>query len=177
MKTSWLVLAGGLMCAGANAANPTPSANLHDLMKNVVAPQAQVIWDVGNQAQDDQGNPDASKLKPADWTKMAAAAGKVKQASQTLAQADHVMAAEPGQKIEGEGSPDAFSTKDVQKVLDAKPKEFRAFAQALAASMDEVIQSAQTKNATKLADVSGNLDQICESCHVEFWYPNQKTPK
>jgi hypothetical protein len=31
-------------------------------MKNDVAVQTQVIWDVGNRAQDDQGNPDASKL-------------------------------------------------------------------------------------------------------------------
>lgn len=174
MKQSLLFLAGGLICASTYAATPTPAANLHELMKNIVAPQAQIVWDVGNNAMDDNGNPDASKLKPADWTKIATAAGKVKQASQTLAQADKIMAAGPGQKIEGEGSPDAFGAKEVQKVLDANPKVFRAFAQQLAASMDEVVQSAQTKNATKLADVSGRLDQVCEACHLQFWYPNQK---
>jgi cytochrome c556 len=177
MKASFFLLAGGLMCVSAYAGNPTPSANLHELMKNIVAPQTQVVWDIGNQALDDQGNPDASKLKPADWAKIAAAAGKVKQASQTLVQADKLMAAGPGQKIEGEGSPDAFGAKEVQKVVDAQPKVFRAFAQQLAASMDEVITSAQTKNAAKLADVSGRLDQVCEACHVQFWYPNQPAPK
>ncbi|HEU4624172.1 MAG TPA: hypothetical protein VFS52_05375 [Steroidobacteraceae bacterium] len=177
MKPSLLLLAGGLMCMSAYAGNSSPAANLHELMKNVVAPQAQVVWDVGNQAMDDQGNPDGSKLKPADWAKIAAAAGKVKQASQTLAQADHVMAAGPGQKIEGEGTPDAFGAKDVQKILDAEPKVFRAFAQQLTASMDEVIAAAQKKDATQLADVSGRLDQVCEACHVKFWYPNQETPK
>src|SRR5690242_13974033 len=177
MKRSLLLLAGGLLCTSGYAANPAPAgapANLHELMKNIVAPQTQVVWDIGNNALDDQDNPDASKLKPADWTKIATAAGKVKQAAQTLAQADKIMAAGPGQKIEGEGNADAFSAKDVQKVLDAQPKVFRAFAQQLAQSMDEVVQSTQTKNATKLADVSGRLDQVCESCHTQFWYPNQK---
>jgi cytochrome c556 len=175
MKRSLFLLTGGLLCASGYGANPSPApANLHELMKNIVAPQTQVVWDIGNNALDDQGNPDASKLKAADWTKIATAAGKVKQASQTLAQADKIVAAGPGQKIEGEGNADAFGAKDVQKVLDADPKVFRAFAQQLAASMDEVITSAQTKNATKLADVSGRLDQVCEACHMKYWYPNQK---
>jgi hypothetical protein len=89
----------GLVIATAYAADPAPAApNLHHLMKNVVAIQTQVIWDVGNNAQDDKGNPDASKMKAADWTKAAAAAGKVKEAAQTLAKAPHVMAAAPGER-------------------------------------------------------------------------------
>jgi cytochrome c556 len=175
MKPSLFLLAGGLICASAYAGNPAPAAaNLHDLMKTIVAPQTQVVWDIGNKAMDDEGNPDASKLKPADWAKIAAAAGKVKQASQTLARADKIMAAGPGQKIDGEGNADAFGAKDVQKVLDANPKVFRAFAQQLAVSMDGVIASTQTKDAKKLADVSGGLDEVCEACHKQFWYPNQK---
>jgi cytochrome c556 len=174
MKPSLFLLAGGLICASAYAGNPAPAANLHELMKNIIAPPTQVVWDIGNQAMDDEGNPDASKLKPADWTKIATAAGKVKQASQTLALADKIMAAGPGQKIEGEGNADAFGAKDVQRVLDANPKVFRAFAQQLATSMDEIIASTQTKNAKKLADVSGGIDQVCEACHMQFWYPNQK---
>ncbi len=93
----------------------------HDLMKNVVAVQAQVIWDIGNEAQDDQGNPDASELSAGDWSKLIDAASKVRQASSTLAQSDHVLA----------------------------------------------------KDAAKLFDVSGSLDQVCENCHMQFWYPQR----
>lgn len=174
MKSSLLLLAGGLMFASAYAGSPPAAPNLHQLMKDIVAPQTQVVWDIGNQAQDDEGRIVASKLKPTDWTKIATAAGKVKQASQTLAQANHIMAAGPGQKIDGEGNPGSFGAKDVQKVLDANPKAFSAFAQQLASSMDEVIASAQSKDAAKLFDVSGRIDQVCEVCHLQFWYPNQK---
>jgi cytochrome c556 len=177
MKSSVLLLASGLVCLGAAVAadKPAPPPNLHDLMKNVVAVQAQALWDVGNNAQDDNGNPDASKLKPADWAKAAAAATKMKQVAQTLATAPKIMAAAPGQKIDGEGGAQGgFGAKQVQAVIDANPKLFQAFAQALSVSMDQVTAAAKTKDAAKLFDVSGQLDQVCETCHAKFWYPDQK---
>ncbi len=176
MKSTLFLLAAALMVMGAYAANTSVPPNLHELMKNVVAVQAQLIWDVGNRAQDDQGNPDAAKLKPTDWTRIIAAGGKVKQAAQALAQAEHVMAAAPGQKLDGEGNPGTFGAKQVQSAIDANPKVFRAFAQALGVSMDQIVAAAQTKDAAKLFDVSGRLDQVCEDCHVQFWYPEQKAP-
>jgi cytochrome c556 len=175
MKSSSFLLAGGLLVATAYAADPAPAPNLHELMKNVVAIQTQVIWDVGNNAQDDSGNPDATKMKPADWAKVGAAAAKVKDAAQKLATAPKVMAAAPGQKIDGEGgTPGAFGAKEVQKAIDAKPKVFQAFAVQLTKSMEELITASKAKDAKKLFDVSGRLDQECEGCHMQFWYPDEK---
>jgi hypothetical protein len=168
------LLVGGLLAASAYAAD-APGPNLHDLMKNIVAVQTQVIWDVGNNAQDDKGNPDASKLKAADWSKAADAAGQVKAAALTLAKAPHVMAAAPGQKIDGEGkTPGAYGAKQVQKAIDANPKVLQAFAQQLSASMDELVVAARAKDAKKFFDVSGRLDEECEGCHTQFWYPDEK---
>ena len=152
-------------------------ADLHDLMKNVVAVQTQVVWDIGNRAQDDRGNPDASKLAAADWTKIIDAATKVRQASQTLARADHVQAAAPGMKIEGEGNSGALGAKQVQALIDKDPAGFRAMSQALAGSMEQIGAAAKAKDAAKLFEVSGALDQVCESCHTKFWYPEQKAAR
>lgn len=177
MKSSLLIVGAAVGCLGALAAfSAAPAApNVHELMKNVIAVQTQVIWDVGNQAQDDKGDPDPTKLKPADWTKAAAAAAKARQAAETLANAPAVMAAAPGQKIDGEGgSSGGFGARQVQAAIDANPKAFQAFAKALAVSMGEVESAAKAKNARKLFDSSGQLDGICEDCHMKFWYPDQK---
>src|ERR1044072_5396547 len=163
MKSSLFLLAGGVLVATAYAADPAPAPNLHELMKNVVAIQTQVIWDVGNSAQDDSGNPDATKMKPADWAKVGAAAAKVKDAAQKLATAPKVMAAAPGQKIDGEGgTTGAFGAKEVQKAIDANPKVFKAVPPQLVGSMDELLAASKTKDAKKMFDVSGRLDQECE---------------
>ncbi len=65
----------------------------------------------------------------------------------------------------------------MQAAIDANPAEFRALAQTLSVSMDQVVAAAKAKDAAKLFDVSGGLDQVCENCHMRFWYPEQKTAR
>lgn len=91
MKHLWYAMTAGLFCVSASAGEAKPP-DLHALLKVVVAPQTQVVWDVGNQALGDDGSVVAAKLKPADWA--------------------------------------------------------------------------------KLTDQGGRLDQVCEQCHQQFWYPN-----
>lgn len=177
MKSSWLAVGSAVAVFGALAALAADASppNLHDIMKNVVAVQTQVVWDVGNVAQDDKGDPDPSKLKAADWAKASAAAAKVRQAALTLASAPKVLAAAPGQKLDGEGgSGGGFNAKQVQAVIDANPKVFQGFATALASNMADIEAAAKAKDAKKLFDASGAIDQVCEDCHKQFWYPNQK---
>jgi len=172
---SFLLLLGTSVMGVALAAGTTPDAsappNVHESMKNVVAVQMQAVWDLGNKAMDDNGNADASKLTAAEWGQLLQAATQVKQASQSLAVARQFRAAAPGQKLDGEGNPGATSAQQVQGFIDAKPDAFRAFAQALVASMNPIIAAAQAKDAAKLLDASGAIDQICENCHLQFWYP------
>jgi cytochrome c556 len=164
----------GMLVAAYEVHSAAAPADVHALMKDVVAVQTQVIWDISNAAQDDQGNPDASKMSAADWTKIIDAAGKVRQASQTLAKADHVIAAAPGVKLEGEGNEGVAGAKQVQAALDKNPAEFRTRSQALATSMEQIATAAKAKDAAKVFEVSGVLDQVCEDCHQKFWYPGQK---
>jgi hypothetical protein len=39
------------------------------------------------------------------------------------------------------------------------------------------VTASQKKDTATLFDVSGRLDQVCEDCHMQFWYPEQKTPR
>ena len=63
------------------------------------------------------------------------------------------------------------------RVIDANPAAFRARSQELVSSMDEIVAAAQSKDAAKLFEVSGSLDQVCENCHMQFWYPQQKAAR
>jgi cytochrome c556 len=174
MKSTRLLLGCGAIFAIAAAGNTAPAAaNLHELMKDV-AVQTQIIWDIGNRAMDEEGNPDPSKLAEADWAQIASAGTKVKDAAKTMAEARQIVGAAPGQKIQGEGNPGSFSARDVEKAIADNPRAFSAFAQQLAGSMDEITRAARLRNAAKVFDVAGQLDQVCEQCHMRFWYPEQK---
>jgi hypothetical protein len=143
-------------------------------MKDVVAVQTQIVWDVGSKVLDDDGNSDASKLTPAQWQQIASAAAMVGEAARTLAAASPVIVAVPGEKIDGEGTPGSWGAKEVQKAIDTNPAAFRAFLGQLQGSMSEVIAATRARNAQKLTDVSEQLDRECEACHLQFWYPQQK---
>lgn len=167
-----LIVAAGLALAAA-ASPPTGERALHDEMKGVIAPQAQILWDVSNGAMDDNGKADGAKLKPADWAKLADAGEKLRAAATRIASATHVTVKLAGARLQDEGGPGASTPLEIQGYIDADPKTFAAQARALAAVSDDFVKAANMRNATTLMDASGRLDEVCEACHVKFWYPKQ----
>jgi cytochrome c556 len=159
-----------LLIAGARAAG-VPNMVV-PLMKDVVAPQANVLWDVGNRGMDDDGNPDISKLKPADWANLAKASQAMKDAATAMA-APGIKAAPAGFKLDGEGSPGVATVAQIQAAIDKDPQGFVAHANALGKTADAFIAAAKAKDAKLLADASGGLDTVCEDCHMKYWYPKE----
>lgn len=172
MKLAWIGLGMSMAIVAAAQAADGP-LYVYPLMKEVVAPKAQVLWDIGNRVMDDDGNADASKLKPADWAKLTAAAQAMKEASARIAAAPRLAVVAPGMKIEGEGAPGSSSAVQIQAYIDKNPKAFADHARSLVAVTDGFLDAAKTRDATKLLAVSAKLDEACEACHVKFWYPEQ----
>lgn len=166
------VLAGGLLLA-AEGMTQKPVPTVHESMTDVIAPQANVLWEVSNGALDDDGNPDASRMKPAQWDQIAAAGQRMHEMAVALATADRLVVAAPGAKIDGEDGPEGTSAAQVQGFIDADHAAFVEHARALAAAAETFVTAAKAKDAAKLGEVAGTLDQVCEACHIQFWYPNQ----
>ena len=41
--------------------------------------------------------------------------------------------------------------------------------------MADIATLAKAHDAKKLTPLINQLDSVCENCHLEFWYPNQKS--
>lgn len=174
MRRSIMAVGGaGLLFASAYAASQAPAPTVYEAMKDVIAPQTQVVWDVSNDLMDDDGNPVASRLSDAQWEQIAAASQRIRDMSLALAMADPVRAAAPGVKIDGEGNPEGSTAAQVQGFIDADRATFAEDAKALAASAEALVTAARAKDAARASDVAGTLDQVCEACHQKFWYPQQ----
>lgn len=172
MKYRWVAL-GGLLGFVAAAQAADTQLFLLPLMKAVVAPQAQVLWDVGNKAFDDEGNASVAKITAADWSKLSGAAQKMKAASVAMADASKIVVAPPGQKLQDEGSPGQATSRQIQAYIDANPKDFADHARKLADVSDAFLKAAASKDAKTLGEASASLDEACEACHVKYWYPDQ----
>jgi cytochrome c556 len=157
--------------ATAHAADP--QFFLLPLMKDTVAPQAQILWDIGNNALDDVGNASAAKMTASDWTKLGAAAQKMKNAAVAMAETPRIPIAPPGAKLQDEGAPGQATPKQIQAFIDANPTDFAAHARELTNVSDSFIKAAAAKDAKTLGEASARLDEVCEACHVKYWYPEQ----
>jgi cytochrome c556 len=161
-----------LAAAAALLANgPAAPVIVLDEMKGQIAPQAQVIWDVMNAAQDDAGNPVAAKVKPADWARMQAAADAMTASLARLEHGNPITVRAPGQKTMDEQTPDGTPAARVQGYIDANPEGFRAMAAAFAEISRSLATAAQTRDVRAINTVANDLDQACEGCHKAYWYP------
>jgi cytochrome c556 len=77
-------------------------------------------------------------------------------------------------KIADEGVPGGDSGESVQQNVDKDPQGLRDHANSLAADMADLAKAANEHDAATAGPIINQLDSVCESCHLEFWYPSQK---
>ncbi len=83
--------------------------------------------------------------------------------------------APPGDENNSTGpDPEELSPAQIKAKLERDPVLWNAKIEALRNVGLEVLQIVKTRNAKELWDAAENLDEACESCHIEFWYPGDK---
>lgn len=169
MKTALAAL--GAIVIVAAAGSQGSETVLYPLMKGEIAPEAQNLWDVGNRAMDDNGKPDRSRVSAADWAKLTQAAQRMRSAAFELASANRIAVVGAGAKLQDEGAPGSSSPQDIERYIAADRKSFTDHAQRLVAISDELIRAGKERDVVRLSDATGRLDEVCEACHTQFWYP------
>jgi hypothetical protein len=78
----------------------------------------------------------------------------------------------PGDNNNSSG-PDAteLSPAQIKAKLEKDPVLWNAKIEALRNVMKEVLDIVEKKKTAELWEASYNLDQACEGCHLEYWYP------
>jgi hypothetical protein len=170
---SAVFMAAMLVSAGLMGAD-SPTANLQLTMLTKVNVQGLALWDITNDATNDNGDVDGSKLTAANWAKLLEIGKALEEGGRTLATSNGIVVASPGAKLQDEGNAGASKAVDVQRFVDAKPALFRNHALKLQQTGADIIAAATKHDVKRLSALSNSLDEVCENCHVNFWYPNQK---
>lgn len=165
-----LLLAGATTGIGVAAAAEGEVLYLRTAMKEAVNPAIFGIWDITNNAMNDEGGIDPKQMDDAKWATVEARALDLAKVSRAMANAAVIRAAAPGDDKVDEG---AVAMADIQRYVDAEPAAFRAFALAQAEHADKLAEAAEQKDAAAAGDLVAGLDGVCEACHARFWYPDQ----
>lgn len=162
-------------CSSEKKEEPAaPALTFHEIMKDQVDKNADELWDISNAAIGDAAGIDPAKMTDERWNALAAKAEAVQHAALEIATMDPIVAAKPGVKISDEGIPGGHTAAMVQERFDKDPQKLRDLANALAEHMGELHTAAVAHDAAKAGPLIDQLDGVCESCHLEFWYPDQK---
>ena len=80
--------------------------------------------------------------------------------------------APPGDENNSRG-PEAseLSPAQIKAKLEADPVLWNAKIEALRNVGLEVLEIVKKRKTDELFEAGGNLDQACEGCHIEYWYP------
>ena len=167
-----------IMIAGCETTPPAAQAtadgavDVRQAMIDGVNPAALAIWDVGNNAIDEQGQPDVSKLD-------VPALARLREAAQTLGTYAQLMAEAPvlkasGPDLVGGRLPEGIASREqIQAAIDADPAGFRAYSKAMGAEADGILSAFQAGDRASVASRVASFDGACQSCHERYWYVNQ----
>lgn len=154
---------------------PPKMATLHEVMKGEIDPRGDDVWAVGNKHMTEDAGLDGATMTDADWTRLAGAATSLRQSALELAALpDPIVVVKPGTKIAFEDTDWGDSAKSVQHNVDQDPQGVRDLANALAEHMADLATAANKHDAKTAGQLINDLDGICESCHVKYWYPSQQ---
>lgn len=164
-------------CSGKEADQQEAASSVktvHEMMLERIDPDADAIWAIGNAAIDDNASIDPALMDDGKWAELAQASNRMATHAADLAKLDPLIVTRPGVKIADEGMTGAPTPEQIQGHMDRDADVFRALATALADHSTELAAAATARDATSAGRLINEMDGVCESCHLEFWYPEQK---
>jgi hypothetical protein len=144
------------------------TVDVRAMMQQHVNPAVMSIWDVTNNAMDDDGAIDPAQMDAAKWRQVAEGAERLAASGREMAAATAFVAAAPGNTAVDQGE---IPMAQVQRQIDSDPRLFRLMATAQAAHADRLAAAAGAQDAEAAGELVAGLDSVCESCHARFWYP------
>jgi hypothetical protein len=146
-------------------------SSIKDVMESMIDPSADTLWGAAGTVVDKQGTQDLSPKTQEGWVDVRRAAVRIIEGANLLMMPGRE-AAPAGTKSEAPGV--ELEPAEITVLIKKKRKSFDAFAKALQALGLEALQATEAKNVPLLEDIGGRMEDVCESCHQTFWYPQAK---
>lgn len=168
-------LAGCSIPSSGTATLPRPAGGVQDIMVTMIDPAADYIWASVSTTVTTDGEQINQPVTDAEWEAVRRQAILLTEGA-NLIQLPGRQVVSTGRELEDAGTPGNLSARQAQREIDAHWDSFLSFARALHDAGATMLASATARDAQKLLEAGDQLDQVCEGCHLQFWYPGQYIP-
>ena len=174
MFRTMTIVALSIAASACNYSPTTPKPTLHEVMTGSIDPVADIIWGEANKAYGEDGKAAPGVLVDAEWTRIAKAGRDLHNGAMAIANDPNIRGVAPGVKILDEGTvPEAVTAAQVAGYLDRDRPGLTRHARELATIALAIETAAKARDVVTTVQLSEELDDVCESCHKRFWYPDQ----
>jgi hypothetical protein len=150
-----------------------PVVSVKELMRDMIDPASDYVFNAIGSVSNKKGTVETAPTTEADWD-------KIRWGGVMLAEGAYLLKvprpfAPPGDENNSTGpDPEELSPAQIKAKLERDPVLWNAKIEALRNVGLQVLDIVKRKEAKELWDASDNLDQACEACHLEYWYPNER---
>jgi hypothetical protein len=147
-----------------------PVVSVKELMRDMLDPASDYIFDAIKSESTEQGTVEKFPKTDEDWD-------RIRIGAVTLAEGVYLLKIPRPFAPEGDQNnstgPEAteLSPAQILAKLQADPVLWNAKIEALRNVGLQVLEIVKKKKVDELWDAGDNLDQACESCHIQYWYP------
>jgi len=154
----------------AASSNFEPDATIAEVMESIVMPSAEALWDAVAVDVTIDGVIENIPKTDEDWE-------MVRWKAVNLAEATNLLLV-PGRRVDAPGvvsefPDDELGPAEIQALLDSNWQAWVAHAHALHQVAIQTIGVVDAHDVDGLTTIGGAIDGACESCHLQFWYPEQ----
>jgi hypothetical protein len=150
-----------------------PVVSVKELMRDMIDPASDLVFDSVGTVITKRGRVEKVPKTDADWD-------KIRIGAVTMAEGAYLLKiprpfAPPGDDNNSTGpEPPELSPAQITAKLQADPVLWNAKIEALRNVGLEVMDIVRRRDVNELWDAGENLDQACENCHLEYWYPGER---
>ncbi len=158
--------------AAARWGDLKPVVSVKELMKYMIDPVADNIFNAVGSTVTKQGIVDVEPKTDEDWDKIRIGAVSLAEGASLLKIRRPFTPPGDGNNSTG---PDAveLSPAQITAKVERDPVEWNARIEALRNAALEALDVVKRKDVNELWDVGENLDKACEACHRSYWYPGE----
>jgi hypothetical protein len=151
-----------------------PTATVKDIMDSMVDPGSDYIWDAVETVVSAKGVEEKAPHTDEEWKEVRRHAIMLLEATNSLQI--------PGRHVakSGEKADDPKVELAPQQIEDLINKDRAAwirYAHGLHDATMEAFKAIEAKDKDKLLEVGNAIDEACEKCHLQYWYPNENKPE
>jgi hypothetical protein len=151
-----------------------PTATIKDLMDSLVDPGSDYIWDSVETVVSAKGTEEKAPHTDEDWK-------QVRNHAIMLLEATNLLQV-PGRHVakQGEKADDPsveLGPEQIEELINKDRASWIKYAHGLHDATMEAFKAIEKKDAEGLLDAGDGIDNACEKCHLQYWYPNERKPE